>query len=148
MRLVYNKRFQGPISHNSSIVVKSVSNAKYTHIGIQIPNKYPINELINWYSPGVEVFGENGKSTYIKPLTKNDKTNTFSKYDSTKDLNDDVDVEIVLDSKDGSSSQYYRVSELGILEFESLDTNSITIKAIRDLPVETIIDIAQSTDEE
>lgn len=148
MRLVYNKRFQGPILQGSSIIVKSVSNAKYTHIGIQIPNKYPINELINWYSPGVEAFEENGKSIYVKPLTKNDKTNTFSEYDSTKDLNDDVDVEIILDSKDSSSSQHYRVSELGILEFESLDTNSITIKAIRDLPVETIIDIAQSTDEE
>lgn len=143
MRLVYNKRFQGPISQGSSIVVKSVSNAKYTHIGIQIPNKYPINELINWYSPGVEVFGENGKSTYIKPLT-----NTFSEYDSTKDLNDYVDVTIALDSKDGNSSQDYRVSELGILEFESLDANSITITAKRNLPVETIIDIAQSTDEE
>ena len=143
MRLVYNKRFQGPISQGSSIVVKSVSNAKYTHIGIQIPNKYPINELINWYSPGVEVFGENGKSTYIKPLT-----NTFSEYDSTKDLNDYVDVTIALDSKDGNSSQDYRVSELGILEFESLDANSITITAKRNLPAETIIDIAQSTDEE
>lgn len=143
MRLVYNKRFQGPISQGSSIVVKSVSNAKYTHIGIQIPNKYPINELVNWYSPGVEVFGENGKSTYIKPLT-----NTFSEYDSTKDLNDYVDVTIALDSKDGNSSQDYRVSELGILEFESLDANSITITAKRNLPVETIIDIAQSTDEE
>lgn len=143
MRLVYNKRFQGPISQGSSIVVKSVSNAKYTHIGIQIPNKYPINELINWYSPGVEVFGENGKSTYVKPLT-----NTFSEYDSTKDLNDYVDVTIALDSKDGNSSQDYRVSELGILEFESLDANSITITAKRNLPVETIIDIAQSTDEE
>lgn len=143
MRLVYNKRFQGPISQGSSIVVKSVNNAKYTHIGIQIPNKYPINELINWYSPGVEAFGENGKSTYIKPLT-----NTFSEYDSTKDLNDYVDVTIALDSKDGNSSQDYRVSELGILEFESLDANSITITAKRNLPVETIIDIAQSTDEE
>lgn len=143
MRLVYNKRFQGPISQGSSIVVKSVSNAKYTHIGIQIPNKYPINELINWYSPGVEIFGENGKSTYVKPLT-----NTFSEYDSTKDLNDYVDVRIDLDSKDGQSGQDYRVSELGILEFESLDTNSITITAKRNLPVETIIDIAQSTDEE
>ena len=143
MRLVYNERFQGPISQGSSIVVKSVSNAKYTHIGIQIPNKYPINELINWYSPGVEVFGENGKSTYIKPLT-----NTFSEYDSTKDLNDYVDVTITLDSKDGQSGQDYRVSELGILEFESLDANSITITARRNLPVETIIDIAQSTDEE
>lgn len=143
MRLVYNKRFQGPISQGSSIVVKSVSNAKYTHIGIQIPNKYPINELINWYSPGVEVFGENGKSTYIKPLT-----NTFSEYDSTKDLNDYVDVTIALDSKDGQSGQDYRISELGILEFESLDANSITITAKRNLPVETIIDIAQSTDEE
>lgn len=143
MRLVYNKRFQGPISQDSSIVVPSVSNAKYTHIGIQIPNKYPINELINWYSPGVEVFGENGKSTYVKPLT-----NTFSEYDSTKDLNDYVDVTITLDSKDGNSSQDYRVSELGILEFESLDANSITITAKRNLPVETIIDIAQSTDEE
>ena len=148
MRLVYNKRFQGPISQGSSIVVKSVSNAKYTHIGIQIPNKYPINELINWYSPGVEVFGENGKSTYIKPLTKNNKTNTFSEYDSTKDLNDYVDVRIDFDSKDGQSGQDYRVSELGILEFESLDANSITITAKRNLPVETIIDIAQSTDEE
>ena len=143
MRLVYNERFQGPISQGSSIVVKSVSNAKYTHIGIQIPNKYPINELINWYSPGVEIFGENGKSTYVKPLT-----NTFSEYDSTKDLNDYVDVTIALDSKDGNSSQDYRVSELGILEFESLDANSITITAKRNLPVETIIDIAQSTDEE
>ena len=143
MRLVYNERFQGPISQGSSIVVKSVSNAKYTHIGIQIPNKYPINELINWYSPGVEVFRENGKSTYVKPLT-----NTFSEYDSTKDLNDYVDVTIALDSKDGNSSQDYRVSELGILEFESLDANSITITARRNLPVETIIDIAQSTDEE
>lgn len=143
MRLVYNKRFQGPISQGSSIVVPSVSNAKYTHIGIQIPNKYPINELINWYSPGVEIFGENGKSTYVKPLT-----NTFSEYDSTKDLNDYVDVTIALDSKDGNSSQDYRVSELGILEFESLDANSITITAKRNLPVETIIDIAQSTDEE
>ena len=143
MRLVYNERFQGPISQGSSIVVKSVSNAKYTHIGIQIPNKYPINELINWYSPGVEVFRENGKSTYVKPLT-----NTFSEYDSTKDLNDYVDVTIALDSKDGNSSQDYRVSELGILEFESLDANSITITAKRNLPVETIIDIAQSTDEE
>ena len=143
MRLVYNKRFQGPISQDSSIVVPSVSNAKYTHIGIQIPNKYPINELINWYSPGVETFGENGKSTYVKPLT-----NTFSEYDSTKDLNDYVDVTIALDSKDGNSSQDYRVSELGILEFESLDANSITITAKRNLPVETIIDIAQSTDEE
>lgn len=143
MRLVYNKRFQGPISQGSSIIVKSVSNAKYTHIGIQIPNKYPINELINWYSPGVEIFGENGKSTYVKPLT-----NTFSEYDSTKDLNDYVDVTIALDSKDGNSSQDYRVSELGILEFESLDANSITITAKRNLPVETIIDIAQSTDEE
>ena len=143
MRLVYNERFQGPISQGSSIVVKSVSNAKYTHIGIQIPNKYPINELINWYSPGVEVFGENGKSTYVKPLT-----NTFSEYDSTKDLNNYVDVTIALDSKDGNSSQDYRVSELGILEFESLDANSITITAKRNLPVETIIDIAQSTDEE
>ena len=142
MRLVYNERFQGPISQGSSIVVKSVSNAKYTHIGIQIPNKYPINELINWYSPGVEVFRENGKSTYVKPLT-----NTFSEYDSTKDLNDYVDVTIALDSKDGNSSQDYRVSELGILEFESLDANSITITARRNLPVETIIDIAQSTDE-
>lgn len=143
MRLVYNKRFQGPISQGSSIVVPSVSKAKYTHIGIQIPNKYPINELINWYSPGVEIFGENGKSTYVKPLT-----NTFSEYDSTKDLNDYVDVTIALDSKDGNSSQDYRVSELGILEFESLDANSITITAQRNLPVETIIDIAQSTDEE
>lgn len=143
MRLVYNKRFQGPISQGSSIVVKSVSNAKYTHIGIQIPNKYPINELINWYSPGVEIFGENGKLTYVKPLT-----NTFSEYDSTKDLNDYVDVTIALDSKDGNSSQDYKVSELGILEFESLDANSITITAKRNLPVETIIDIAQSTDEE
>lgn len=143
MRLVYNKRFQGPISQGSSIIVKRVSNAKYTHIGIQIPNKYPINELINWYSPGVEIFGENGKSTYVKPLT-----NTFSEYDSTKDLNDYVDVTIALDSKDGNSSQDYRVSELGILEFESLDANSITITAKRNLPVETIIDIAQSTDEE
>ena len=143
MRLVYNERFQGPISQGSSIVVKSVSNAKYTHIGIQIPNKYPINELINWYSPGVEVFRENGKSTYVKPLT-----NTFSEYDSTKDLNNYVDVTIALDSKDGNSSQDYRVSELGILEFESLDANSITITAKRNLPVETIIDIAQSTDEE
>lgn len=143
MRLVYNKRFQGPISQGSSIIVKSVNNAKYTHIGIQIPNKYPINELINWYSPGVEIFGENGKSTYVKPLT-----NTFSEYDSTKDLNDYVDVTIALDSKDGNSSQDYRVSELGILEFESLDANSITITAKRNLPVETIIDIAQSTDEE
>lgn len=143
MRLVYNKRFQGPISQGSSIIVKSVSNAKYTHIGIQIPNKYPINELINWYSPGVEIFGENGKSTYVKPLT-----NTFSEYDSIKDLNDCVDVTIALDSKDGNSSQDYRVSELGILEFESLDANSITITAKRNLPVETIIDIAQSTDEE
>ena len=143
MRLVYNERFQGPISQGSSIIVKSVNNAKYTHIGIQIPNKYPINELINWYSPGVEIFGENGKSTYVKPLT-----NTFSEYDSTKDLNDYVDVTIVLDSKDGNSSQDYRVSELGILEFESLDANSITITAKRNLPVETIIDIAQSTDEE
>lgn len=143
MRLVYNKRFQGPISQGSSIIVKSVSNAKYTHIGIQIPNKYPINELINWYSPGVEIFGENGKSKYVKPLT-----NTFNEYDSTKDLNDYVDVTIALDSKDGNSSQDYRVSELGILEFESLDANSITITAKRNLPVETIIDIAQSTDEE
>lgn len=143
MRLVYNERFQGPISQGSSIIVKSVSNAKYTHIGIQIPNKYPINELINWYSPGVEIFGENGKSTYVKPLT-----NTFSEYDSAKDLNDYVDVTIALDSKDGNSSQDYRVSELGILEFENLDANSITITAKRNLPVETIIDIAQSTDEE
>ena len=143
MRLVYNKRFQGPISQGSSIIVKSVSNAKYTHIGIQIPNKYPINELINWYSPGVEIFGENGKSKDVKPLT-----NTFNEYDSTKDLNDYVDVTIALDSKDGNSSQDYRVSELGILEFESLDANSITITAKRNLPVETIIDIAQSTDEE
>ena len=143
MRLVYNKRFQGPISQGSSIIVKSVSNAKYTHIGIQIPNKYPINELINWYSPGVEIFGENGKSKYVKPIT-----NTFNEYDSTKDLNDYVDVTIALDSKDGNSSQDYRVSELGILEFESLDANSITITAKRNLPVETIIDIAQSTDEE
>ncbi len=148
MRLVYNKRFQGPISQGSSILVKNVSNAKYTHIGIQIPNKYPINELINWYSPGVEVVGENNKLTYIKPLTKDEKTGTFSEYDSTKDLNDYVDVTITLDSKNGSSSQDYRVSELGILEFENLDTNSITITAQRNLPVETIIDITQSTDEE
>lgn len=148
MRLVYNERFQGPISQGSNISVKSVSNAKYTHIGIQIPNKYPINELINWYSPGVEVLEENDKLAYVKPLTKNKETNTFSEYNSTKDLNDYVDVTIALDSKNGNSSQDYRVSELGILEFESLDANSITITAKRDLPVETIIDIAQSTDEE
>lgn len=115
MKLVYNEKFYGPIGAGTAITIPSITNTKYTHIGIQIPKKTPINKIINDYSE------------------KNNITTT---------INDDVDVNISISAGDNRGCDY-RIGDTGILEFENLGNNEITIRTIRSLPVETIIDVAK-----
>lgn len=115
MKLVYNKKFYGPIVAGTTITVPNITNTKYTHIGIQIPKKTPINKIINDYSE------ENNITTTI---------------------NDDVDVNISISAGDDKGCDY-RIGDTGILEFENLGNNEVIIRTMRDLPVETIIDVAK-----
>ena len=114
MKLVYNEKFYGPIEVGTTINVPIITNAEYTHIGIQIPKRVPINKIINDYD------GKNNVGTTI---------------------NDDVDINISTSVDLGGCD--YRISDTGFLEFENLDNNDIIITAKRNLPVETIIDVAK-----
>ena len=115
MKLVYNEKFYGPINAGTTITVPSITNTKYTHIGIQIPKKTPINKIINDYSE------EDNIMTTI---------------------NNDVDINISTSAGDNRGCDY-RIVDTGILEFGNLGNNEVIIRAMRDLPVETIIDIAK-----
>lgn len=114
MKLVYNEKFYGPIKVGTTINVPIITNAEYTHIGIQIPKKVPINKIINDYDE------------------KNNVGTT---------INDDIDINISTSVDLGGCD--YRISDTGILEFENLSNNDIIITARRNLPVETIIDVAK-----
>lgn len=114
MKLVYNEKFYGPINSGTGIEVPGTTNTEYTHIGIQIPRKVPINKIINDYDE------------------KNNVGTT---------INDDVDINISTSVDLGGCD--YRISDTGILEFENLGNNDIIITARRNLPVETIIDVAK-----
>ncbi len=118
MKLVYNEKFYGPIAYGTIIEVPSITNTEYTHIGIQVPRKVPINKIISDY-------------TYNK------------ENDITKTINDDIDINISTTGTNNNKGCDYRISDTGILEFENLGDNKIVITVKRSLPVETIIDVAK-----
>lgn len=116
MKLVYNEKFYGPISSGTTINIPKITNTEYTHIGIQIPKKTPINKIINDY----------------------DEKNNIGAT-----INDDIDVNISTIGTNNNKGCDYRIGDTGILEFENLGDNEIIIKVKRTLPVETIIDVAK-----
>lgn len=118
MKLVYNEKFYGPIAYDTKIKVPRITNTEYTHIGIQIPKKVPINKMISDYN-------YNKENNIIKTI------------------NDDIDINISTIGTNNNRGCDYRISDTGILEFENLGDNEIVITAKKSLPVETIIDVAK-----
>lgn len=117
MRLVQKK---GPFSEGASFRAGGASANEFIHIGIQLPKAQPISE--NLYNTHRFDNGQELNRTEFKTV-------------EAKSLSPDVQLTTV----NGTSTFY--MNELGILEFDGEVGTAVTIKFLKDLPAETIIDL-------
>lgn len=89
-------QYTGPFRAGETINVPAEIDCTYTHIGIQIPHREPMINLMNKSIP--------------------------------------LDLQI--------NGMGYRINDTGILEFTETSALSFTIKFLKDMPMETTVDIS------
>lgn len=117
MRLVQKK---GPFSKGSSFQAGGTNANEFVHIGIHLPKTQPISE--NLYNTNRFDNGHNSSRVEFKTL-------------ETTSLSPDIQLTTV----SGASTFY--INELGILEFDGTVGTAVTVKFLKDLPAETVIDL-------
>jgi hypothetical protein len=119
------EQIKGPFSAGAYKMFGGTDGRIYTHIGIQVPKRQPLGYTT--FRAIDEGLSSDSIPELVEPIVP-------SKY---------CDVTIIFGSESDSKSSYdYKISEKGILEFDGSFTNGITVKFLRALPPETIIDIA------
>lgn len=115
MRLVQKK---GPFSAGASFTAGGTSANEFVHIGIQLPQCQPLSTNYG------------NKRMYDSV----DKSNT---YETVYKQAVSPDVRITVNN---SISNFY-INETGILEFDGQVGTAVTVKFLKDMPAETVIDL-------
>jgi hypothetical protein len=131
MRLIQKK---GPFSKGSSFKVGGASLNEFVHVGIQIPKTQPMSPVMDDTIPFVGRFKYDMKS----PNYSDDQIQ--DQYDQSKCLiSDAIEPDVSIMTTTGTSDLY--VNKAGVIEFDTNVGATVTIKFLKDLPAETIVDL-------
>ena len=119
-------QYKGPFYRNQVIEVPAEPGYTYVHIGIQVPKRQPIGVPVTRVS-------EDGKTT-----TETGEWRPFNHGSATSpSYGQEPIVQI--------NGEQYQLSQADILEFDGLSEVSWTIRFLKTLPAESIIDIVRKT---
>lgn len=114
-------QFKGPFYSNQVITIPAEPGYTYVHIGIQVPKRQPI-------AVPVTTVSRDGKTT----TPTGEWRNMAGKMDPIIQIND-------------GNNQQFVLNECDVLEFDGLSEIAWTIRFLKTLPAESIIDIVRRT---
>ena len=124
-------QFQGPFTDDTDIKFKSISNWRYTHIGIQYPDALPLHMDLNTV-PNIQNIKK------ISNMFDNEKKP--EEYIGSINFTSGVDPDFYFRRLSDTTYLPLKISGKTILEFDDLQEGGFILRPARDMPSNTIIE--------